>query len=255
MGDTITSVTIEDKKPAAKPNRKPTTDPTAVSIEVSPLKRKEQDEPTIILPKKRTNFLPTRELNNSNTPSTGPHISVYAFHPILPIEAYLYIRDQQNDVFVNGYKKFCDKNLDDDELTKANFTKCLNRRVPNTNNQIMLSEPKKFFRKVMIRYVADGTSTKETRQHGLRVIENFLKSDKNTDYVLDSIPTVDCTDESDPPSLDSFLLDKDIEEIIRNVFEESELNKDFYSKYKSVALKLWSGTYYSDFARQLGFPQ
>lgn len=120
----------------------------------------------------------------------------------------------------------------------------------------MVSEPKKYYRNVLLRYVPTVTSTKETRAHGLQAAENFLKSGKNTGFPsMVSIPTMDCTNESDSHSLDSFFLDNDIENIIRNVFEESELNKSFYTKYNTVALKLWSGKYYSDFARQLGFPE
>ena len=215
----------------------------------TPTKRKKTSDPiNTVSPKKRIGFLPTR-LN-----SASPHVEVYGFHPILPIEAYLFIKDDHNDGFMLGIKGFCqDNNPTNEALTTANFTSYLYRRLPNTNEKMVSS--KNYARSVVLRYVPTELSTKKTRQEGLQVLSKFLNSEQNTQFVSkNSIPTVDKTNEADPHALDCFFLDNDIESIIRNVFDEGELNMNFFSKYNQIALKLWSGTEYSDFARQLGFP-
>ena len=106
----------------------------------------------------------------------------------------------------------------------------------------------------MLRWVPGELSTKQSRAHGLAVLSKFLNGTDNTKYPGPAIPTLDCTNESDPHALDMFFLDKDIVDIIQRVFDESDLNKDFYSTYKSLALKLWSGENYPEYARGLGFP-
>ena len=203
-------------------------------------------------PKKRLNFLPTRKTQDEH--NAGPHLEVYGFDPILPIEAYLYIKDEHNDGFMVGIKGFCTADSPtNEELKKANFTSYLYRRLPNTNQTMMSS--KDFRRALVLRYVPTRLSTKTTRQDGLKVLSKFLNSQQNTIYVgKNDIPVVDKTDEANPPALDCFFLDDDIESIIRNVFEEDELDNNFFIKYNNLALKLWSGTNYSDFARHLGFP-
>ena len=219
---------------------------------VTPNKQKDNsDSICTVSPKKRLNFLPTRKITDEH--NAGPRLEVYAFDPNLPIEAYLYIKDEHNDGFMVGIMKFCTtETLNSEELKKANFTSYLSRRLPNTNQT--MNSSKKFPRAVVLRYVPTRLSTKKTRQNGLQVLSKFLNSDQNTRYIGHDIPIIDKTNEADPHALDSFFLDDDIESIIRNVFDEDELNQDFYTKYNKLALKLWSGKLYSDFARQLGFP-
>ncbi len=257
----------EDLKPAAASSLTETPGHASALVSLEkpsniihiPLKRKDETGITASLPKKRLGYLPTR-LDNNRAVQNGPHLEVYGFHPIFGIEAYFYIRDNHNDGDVNAVKQFCalddpnHKTIISDELSKANFTFVLVRRKPNTDNEIM-DDDRNFHRNIIVRHVPDGESTKETRQHGLDVLETFLKSPQNTLNKIINIPTIDCTNESDPHSLDTFFLDNDIETIVRYVIDESELNKDFYSKYNELALKICSGKHYSTFARQLGFPE
>jgi hypothetical protein len=207
-------------------------------------------------PTRKAGKIPTRK---DNVKSAGPHaptLVCYGFAADLPIEAYLYCKDDQNDGYLNGYKKNCDgvPENDSDELTAANFTSYKTRRMPRSPNEVMTNGTNTFWRIVMLRYVPEGNSTRDTRAHGLSVLSTFLNSTKNTAYPISSIITLDNTQEENPHSLDMFFMDNDIIEIIKNTFDDSELNKEFYSTYKSLALKLWSGTNYPDFARSLGFP-
>lgn len=252
---TIISDQNEDSKPDGKPSGTAIkcTNASETANASTPTKRKKTSDPiNTVSPKKRLGVLPTRLSVEQNSASL--HLEVYGFHPILPIEAYLYIKDERNDGFMVGIKGFCEHNDPTNEaLTKANFTSYLFRRLPNTNEKMVSS--KNFPRTVVLRYVPTEISTKKTRQEGLQVLSKFLNSEQNTQFVSSkNIPTIDKTNEADPHALDCFFLDGDIESIIRNVFDEDELNMNFFSKYNQIALKLWSGTEYSDFARQLGFP-
>ena len=206
-------------------------------------------------PPRKGGKIPTRKDNVKLFPgSQKPTLTCYGFHAELPIEAYLYCKDDSSDGYLNGYKKFADGKDDSDELAAANFTSYKSRRVPGSANAVMTNGTTTYWRVVLLRYVPDGVSTKETRAHGLAVLSAYLKTKKNSDWPPTDIITVDNTNEENPHSLDMFFMDNDIVEIVQREFAEEYLNQEFYSTYNSFALKLWSGTNYPEFARKLGFP-
>jgi hypothetical protein len=208
-------------------------------------------------PRKKIGKIPTRKDNVKANGPKDPVLKCYGFPFDLPIEAYLFCKDvfDTHDGFLNGFKQFVDGKCECDALTEANFTAYKGRRVPHSaTNEIMLNGTTKYWRVVMLRYVPERISTPETRAHGLQVLKTFLNSTQNTNFPVPNIITMDNTKEEDPDSLDTFFLDNDIEDIIREAFEEDDLNQDFYATYPILAEKLWSGPPYPEYARSLGYP-
>ena len=107
---------------------------------------------------------------------------------------------------------------------------------------------------MIVRYVPEGVSTAETRCKGLSELSSFLMSTQFSKHPPKSITTIDGTNELDLHSLDTFFMDSDIVEIVTTTIAEDDLNGEFYKKFPQFALKMWSGKFYPDFARNLGFP-
>ena len=186
----------------------------------------------------------------SNNPI--PSLSCYGFADELPIEAYLFCKDDNTDAFFHGYKQFANGELDSAILEDCNFTSYKARRLPQSKNVVMMQGT--YWRYVIVRHVPAGISTPESREQGLSNLKDFLMSSANSKFPIPNIVTMDCTDESNPLSLDSFFVDNDIVDFIKTEFDDEDLNKDFYSKFPVLAHKLWSGPNYPDFARDIGFP-
>ena len=80
-------------------------------------------------------------------------------------------------------------------------------------------------------------------------------SKKATDFPPTTIRVVDRTTDNDDAVLESFFLDKDIEEIVRATVDVTEIEEDFFDKYTAVARTIYSEKEPSDFAKnELGFP-
>jgi hypothetical protein len=206
-------------------------------------------------PRKKGGHISTRKDNVKRMATAQlPTLSCYGFTEELPIEAYLFCRDDNNDGFFNGYKLYTEGKIDSESLSAANFTSCKIRRVPQSNNVIMKNAANAYWRMVIVRHVPSGKSTSESRAQGLNVLKDFLMSNKNTDYPVGDIKTIDCTKEADPHSLNSFFVDNDIVDIIKKELHEDDLDSNFFSKFDTFARKLWSGPNYPDFARDIGFP-
>lgn len=216
---------------------------------------KQKPPPAAPSPRKKGGKIPTRKDNVKTFNQVQvPTLTCYGFTEELPIEAYLFSKDDTTDSFSNGYKLFTEGKIDSELLTGANFTTFKMRRLPQSKDVIMKSGTTNYWRIVIVRYVLDGVSTSETRADGLRVLKEFLMSKANAEYPVAEIKTLDCTNKEDPHSLDCFFLDKDIVEIVKQEINDDDLNKDFYSKFETFARRLWSGPNYPDFARNLGFP-
>jgi hypothetical protein len=208
-------------------------------------------------PRKKDGKRPSMKEKKGNQIKAGvknPTLTCYSFGDEFSIEAYLYCKDDKNDSFTNGFKRFVDGVIQCDELTEANFVSYKYHRAPNTNNTILL-DSNNYWRKVFLRYVPGGTSTHVSRSEGLLALKTFLMDRNYSEYPPTDITTVDCTNEEEPHPLDTFFLDQDIIDIIKVDLEEQDLNSLFYSTYTTFARKIWSGAYYPEYARtQLGFP-
>ena len=78
-------------------------------------------------------------------------------------------------------------------------------------------------------------------------------SRKGTDYPPSVIKTVDATPEI-PKVLEKYFLDNNIEEIIKQTFDITELEEEFYDKYTKVTNSIYLEKEPSDYAKKnLGF--
>lgn len=218
-------------------------------------KPKKAVSPSASPKKKKGAATVTRKDNAKKSPikyNPIPSLSCYGFADELPIEAYIFCKDDTTDAFYNGFKKFADGEIDSAILEECNFTSYKPRRLPQSKNVIMMQGA--FWRYVIVRHVPGGISTPESRAEGLSKLKEFLMSTANTKYPITEITTADCTDVDNPLALDHFFLDVDIVEFIQTEFDESDLNGEFYARFPALARKLWSGSNYPAFARDLGFP-
>ena len=205
-------------------------------------------------PRKRDGKRPPLNEKTSYKKPALPTLTVFAFHKDLPIEGYVYAKDDLNDAFIYGFKQVIDGLADCKDLIRANFSSYPYRRIPDTANSNLTNERDGYNRCILFRYVPEGASTADTRAMGLQILKKFFLDGTFSKFPALDILTMDGTNTNDPHPLDAFFMDSDIEKIIKQEFDETELNIDFYKKYPELARKLWSGTsLYPDYANELGF--
>ena len=182
----------------------------------------------------------------------NPTLTVYVFSPDLGVEAYLYIKDDNNDGFLNSFKKFSEGKLEYSPLSEAGFTGYKPRRR-SPGSSVILNDSKGFWRHVILRYVP--LSTPETRQTGLRVLSDFFRSASNSDFPPSEIQAHDASEDGTTYfALDNFFQDAVIQQIIESEFAPDELIPEFFTKYPALATQLWSVGPYPVWARTtLGF--
>lgn len=238
----ISTTTMEaEKKKAASPKGSPK---KGKSVPKSPQKNK-----TFLKVKSPT----IKEIRKS----TSHAITTYAFHPTFKVEAYLYTISDQDDGFLDGYKKYLEgvQGYECDYMEAANFCYIWNRRIPNTRDEVMTNNKNTFWRRIMIRYLTDDQeSTAETRLHGAETLRRFLMDPRYTNFPPKAITIFDGTNEENPVALDEFFMDDKIEYMMRMDLDVSELDQDFYKKYSKFADKIWSYPAMSRFAGKYGFP-
>jgi hypothetical protein len=190
-----------------------------------------------------------------------PSLLVYGFGDEFSVEAYMFVKDEYNDSFLNGFRRFVSKDITVNELAEAGFLALADRRVPHCKqdasapaSSILKNTVGTFSRKIMVRFVPQAISTPESRAEGLRILKAFLMSKQNSDYPPNDILTFDCTNESSPDSLDTFFLDQEIITIIKTDIVEENW-KELYSKFTLFIPRLWSGNNYPKQAtEEFGFP-
>jgi hypothetical protein len=106
----------------------------------------------------------------------------------------------------------------------------------------------------MLCFPPENESTADTRAEGLRVLKDFFLSKVSSTYPPQTIKLVDNTTNV-PAVMEKFLLDADIEEIVRSSIDITEMEEDFYHNYTSFAKTISFEKKPSDFAKgELGFP-
>ena len=183
---------------------------------------------------------------------SDPTLSVYAPAGEFEVEFYTYTVNDRNDGFTYPFKKYAAGDNEVPSLEEANFVSLKFRKIPGSINEIMKDE-KGFWRSVMIR--KPGVSSPESRSEGLRVLKAFFMDSATTAFPPKDIATVDQTNILEPHALDTFLQDRDVEEIVTDAFNEEVLDDCFYDTFTELAKLMWSGPPYPDFARKLGFPE
>lgn len=207
---------------------------------------------------KGTATLPKRKAHSNNSRGRNvPTLTALSFCELFKFEAYIYEAKEGADGYLHGLteillgKKNCDFLTDTDSIT------LVTRRVSRSpsNDILKFSDPDKckIWRKVIVRYVPDGTSP-HSRQEGLQLLKQVFMHPDHTQYPPEDISTADITDTNHPLSLDQFFLDSDIKKFLKEEVDETALDSTFYSKYKDFALLCWSQPTYYPFATSLGFP-
>ena len=223
----------------------------------SPVTPKKHTKPKLrkaaLSPKKRKNApLPIRIKQEK-----GPFLRVYGFGPEFSFEMYIIEKDSENDEYLKGISDYIesppDTNSKHSLIDECNFYKKAYRRIPKSANEHLCGTKKGYWRSVILRYPKENESTPQTRQDGLNALSSFLKDSRFSKYPINNIITVDMTDEDNLPSLDTFLMDDDIKNVMEQDIDEEELNKEFVSKYPEFAKRIYAGNNYSDWARTLGF--
>jgi hypothetical protein len=222
--------------------------------------------PKVNNPYKKESSSPPRKTKSSPTTKKikriggEPTLTVTRFMDPLTLELFIYSRTPGNDGYLNGLQVALAGSTADGTvvppspvLVNGNFHSVPWRRMPNTANQHAVSS-NQFWRCVILRYPLEGESTPETRQQGLELLSTFLRDPAHTRFPPAHITLIDETNDDNAPSLDHFLFDDTIEEVMKEDIDENLLNGNFYSNYNQFALKCWAYPFNSPWARSLGFP-
>ena len=222
--------------------------------------------PKVDNPYKKKASSPPRKIKAKPTPKKSkkiggePTLTVTCFMNPLSVELFSYSRIPGSDGYLHGLQVALAGAEADGTvvppspvLVEGNFHSVPYRRKPNTASEHALNV-NGFWRCVILRYPPGGESTHETRQEGLALLSTFLKDPSYTRYPPANITLIDETDEDNPPSLDHYLFDETIQEVMTEDIDETLLNGNFYSGYNEFALKCWAYPFYSAWARSLGFP-
>ena len=218
-------------------------------------------------PVKKPKGSPPRKKKHAITPKkkvkqigSGTTLTVTRFSHPLTLEMYIYTSKLGDDGYLNGLQVALAGSRPDGTivppsqfLVDGNFHSVPYRRLPNTNNEHAINN-NSFWRYVILRYPPNQESTSETRQEGLALLSAFFKDPTHSKFPPANINLVDETDEQNLPSLDHYLFDDTIQEIMTEDLDETILNGNFYTDYSAFARKCWAYPFLSVFARSLGFP-
>jgi hypothetical protein len=192
-------------------------------------------------------------LAKKNAKKAEPTLLCYGTAPEIGKELYCYTVNDNNDGYTNPFRKYASGATVVPSLENAGFVSIKFRKVPGSNNLIM-HDDKGYWRSVMIRNPPDGVSTAETRATGLKVLKAFFMDPTTTTYPPKDIVMSDQTNPGELHPMDNFLQDHDIIEIVEDSFEKDDLNEEFYTNFPTLALSIFGGPYYPEFARNLGYP-
>lgn len=168
-------------------------------------------------------------------------LSVIAFHPEMPLEAYFFRRSDERDGYTLSYRKAVDGDIQIQMLEDNGFIQYFNRRVNAENNTTMMGSDD-WACHVLMRWVpGQNPSTPHTRRDGLRLLRGFFMSSEYSKYPPHDIVTVDLTDPENPVSMDQFILDENIMTLIPMLFPPETANTSFAREYPDVARVFFSG--------------
>lgn len=178
-------------------------------------------------------------------------LKICKFHETLSFEMIIYERTDGEDGYLHFVRQFAQGERENDVLEKLGINRLVPRRMPDTNNEIMLGVKKGYWRQIIVRYV-DEPSTTETRKEALDQLKTFFLDPNFTKYPPPMIETIDLTDSD--KSLDDYFLDDDIQTLMKEDIEEEDLNGNFTRNFAEFAQICWKYDHVSQWARSLGFP-
>lgn len=185
-----------------------------------------------------------------------PTLTVRAFKDPIPIEAYIYSKDENHDGFLHPIRNHLrNEGHTLQVLTDLGIANMVPRRVPGTDNEIMENGAQRYWRLIIIRgFDGNGMSTAETRQEGLETLKQLFMSNSYSSWPPPNIVTSDETNEEDPAPLDDFFLDNEIQQYMEENIQAAVLNANFYEEHHEIAVKCWSNPTSLMWAHERGFP-
>ena len=97
----------------------------------------------------------------------------------------------------------------------------------------------------MIRGITNGRiSTLESRKQGKEQLWAFLMANSQALPAGTTVELMDRTDQTEPLSMDHFLLDYKILELVQDIFLQRVANRDFVTAYPETARLLFAGPQY-----------
>ena len=218
---------------------------------VSPVKAVADQGKIVRSPGKANKMVPTRVKKQPLT------IYALGFGDPFTFELYYFEKNGTEDGFTHGITKYMRGSKEDvhELFDTANFTQVLSRRIPQSNDIVMKNAGNNYDRTLFLRYPPDGDSTAATRATGLMAMKAFLMDARFSRYPPTTIATVDVSDYDSklPTSMDSFMMNADIQAVLLQDLDSSLLNESFKSDFPDHAKIIWSGANVGDFGRSLGF--
>jgi hypothetical protein len=143
---------------------------------------------------------------------------------------------------------------------KANFTRLVPRREPNSNNRPLKTNAG-YNHCILLRQLGDPSqptiavpSTAATRAQGLVALKAFLRDPRFSKYPVDNmLRLMDMNENTTGQACDALLMDETIKELMDEDFDPDILAAGFVENFTEIAATCWGGAFYSDWAKDLGF--
>ena len=182
---------------------------------------------------------------NSSKLSKRPRFSltVWGFPPLC-IEAYAYRKGTDRDGYGNHYRKCVDGDEECKELDDAGFSQYFTRRISKLQN-VPLVGADEWACFIYVRWVPGmNPSTAQTREEGLSFFRKYLMDPRYSRYPPNDILTMDLTNVNEPLGMDNFFLDEHILLFIKDLFQPSIANEDFFRDHNNIAKLFFSSAPY-----------
>ena len=115
-------------------------------------------------------------------------LKICKFTECLDVEMIIYERTDGEDGYLHFIRQFSQGDVQNDLLQQLGITRLVPRRVPDTDNEIMLGSKKGYWRQLIVRY-PNQPSTSDSRKKDLDKLKSFFLDPNFTKYPPPSIVT------------------------------------------------------------------
>jgi hypothetical protein len=224
-------------------------------------KKKSAESPVAKIPRRIKSATPSPAKKGKN----DPVLKVWAPPEPFYVELYIFEKNSNDDGFINGIREYlkgygADGREECSAFDKANFTRLVPRREPNSNNRPLKTHAG-YNRCILLRQLGDPSdptvavpSTTATRAQGLAALKEFLRDPRFSKYPVDNtLRLMDMNENTTTQACDALLMDETIKELMEEDFDPDILAAGFVENFAEIAATCWGGTFYSDWAKDLGF--
>ena len=198
---------------------------------------------------------------SSKTNKTTQYLIVaQGYCPEFPIESFAYYKDTKNgrcQGYLLPYKNMIESEDPDNEipiLRDAGFCGYFQQRLSNTRNSVRMGGDDWALYHLVRLVPGCQPSTAVTRQEGMNVLEMFIKDTRYTQYPPKSLTKIDATNQNRPLPLDHAFMDRDVMSVLKIMYDESEINSEYASKWSTHSPYVFSGPLYPNIAiNELGY--